>query len=400
MFRLHTRCRACRSEELIDVLDLGLMPLANDFVGPTDKRSGYAPLKLQWCPQCTLGQLSVVVDPSILYRNYAYITSHSDMMMDHFGKLASDLALECGRGFVVEIGSNDGTLLGFLEKKGFSRVLGVDPAQNLCDIALGKGINTLNQFFNSETANDIVTTSGHPDLVIARHVFCHIDDWDETIHALGTLCSKDTVVAIEVPYLCDTLVNVEWDQIYHEHTSYLTVKAMRAALEGSMLHLHAMKHYTIHGGAIVLLLRRNDCDIKPEPNIENGENVTLHDMKFFAHQTKQQIECFKKTVSHLVNDGKRVVGYGASAKCAQWIQACGFDKGQIQWVCDNTPFKQFKTMPGTNIQVVEPSTLAAELPDYAVCFAWNFADEIIRKEKTFREKGGRWIIPHGDIRIV
>lgn len=415
MFKPHNHCRACglgkpqiptlkqsssagpqfEEHKLVEVLDLGLMPLANDFVEQGHERAGYAPLKLMWCPRCTLAQLSVVVSPEVLYANYPYVTSKSQMMKDHFAKLAADLIPECAsNGLVVEIGSNDGTLLEFLFDHGFKEVLGIEPAKNLAKLAK---VPTWNMFFDASTASKL-SGKATPDLIIARHVFCHIDDWGQTVKNLESICGKETVIAIEVPYFIDTLLNVEWDQIYHEHTSYLTLKSINHLLDGTRLHVHTAIRYSIHGGAVMLLLKRNDSAV--ERVCVQEEKISEHDMKFFAHQARMQISALKETVEHLNREGKTVVGYGASAKATQWIHACGFTRKHIKFVCDVTPQKQYKLMPGSDIPVVDPGALTRDLPDYAICFAWNFADEIIANEKIFKAKGGRWIIPHGDIKIV
>ena len=385
-------------DHLIEVLDLGLMPLANDFVPAGDECAGYAPLKLLWCPRCSLAQLSVVVDPGVLYKHYAYVTSQSQTMKDHFEKLARDLSSECQKGFVVEIGSNDGTLLKFFQEHGFNRVMGVDPAENLCDIALRNGINTANEFFTVSTANDIVSVEGYPDLVIARHVFCHIDDWSQTIEALKRLCARHTVIAIEVPNLANTIENGEWDQIYHEHLSYLTIVSMQAALTGWGLHIHSVRNYPIHGGAIVMLLRRDDCGVEPLPF--KMDNITLPDMVDFAERAKNQVDDLAGMVKKLAGEGKTIFGYGASAKATQWIQRCGFTRKHIQCVCDSTVFKQYRLMPGSDIPVVDPGALTRELPDYCVNFAWNFSEEIMSKEVLFKKNGGKWIVPVPKVRIV
>lgn len=381
------------------MLDLGLMPLANDFTEPGGEQAGYAPLRLMFCPRCTLAQLSVVVNPRILYSKYPYVTSHSATMLAHFKTLRDDLSKQCLGRSVVEIGSNDGTLLDYLSQNGFTTVLGVEPAANLCDLASKKGIATINEFFNPASAVHVIQElGGTPDLVIARHVFCHIDDWADTIGALTMICGKNTLVAVEVPYFPDTIRNGEWDQVYHEHLSYMTTEAMKAALTCSCLHISKVAHYPIHGGAIVMLLRRNDCGIEPDPL--PPEKVTLEDLKAFAKQAAAQLTNLSKTVRDLVAQGKTVVGYGASAKATQWIKSCGFTRKEIRWVCDNTITKIYKHMPGTLIPVVDDGALTRELPDYAVCFAWNFATEIIAKEAIFKAKGGKWIIPVPEVKIV
>jgi len=419
MFRHHTFCRACglgrpqlptlkvtndaqftdKPQKLVEVLDLGLMPLANDFSDATGEHAGYAPLKLMWCPRCTLGQLSVVVNPKDLYSQYSYVTSHSVTMKEHFESLINDLMRhEWKSGTVVEVGSNDGSFLEHCLVKGFVNALGIEPASNLCDLALKRGVNTINKFFNEDTAREIATDGIVPDLIVARHVFCHIDDWEETIHALGVMCGKDTVVAIEVPYFPNTIKNVEWDQIYHEHLSYMTIKAMEWALKGSMLHLHGVRHYPIHGGAIVMLLRRNDCDIQPD--IIPPENLILNELLAFSDKAQCLVLDLRKEVKKFVEQGKTVVGYGASAKATQWIKMCGFTRKHIAYVCDETPQKEYNFMPGTDIPVVHPSALTREIPDVAVCFAWNFFKEIYDKEEMFRKRGGKWIVPVPEVKIV
>lgn len=418
MFRRHNHCRACglgkpalptlktvtgdatnqAPTKLLEVLDLGVSPLANDFSDMAGDHAGYAPLKLMWCPRCSLGQLSVVVDPQVIYSVYPYVTSHSDTMMKHFDKLLDDLLKEVNPGTVVEIGSNDGTFLKRCTEGGFGKAIGIEPASNLCDIANKHGITTYKRFFNELIARELNLEGVAPDLIVARHVFCHIDDWQETIHALGVLSAKHTLVAIEVPYFVETVKNVEWDQIYHEHLSYMTIKAMEWALKGSMFHIHAVKHYTIHGGAIVIMLRRNDCEIPAQPLPE--EALIQNDLLAFRDKAEGLVLDLRETVAKLVNDGKTVVGYGASAKATQWIQACGFTRKHLKFVCDNTAQKLWKLMPGTDIPVVDSGALTRELPDVAIMFCWNFSVEVIEKENYFRNNGGKWVIPVPNVHIV
>ena len=417
-YKLLTHCRACglgrpelstlkqvtgsnlidKPKILVEVLNLGVSPLANDFKGDGEERSAWYPLKLMWCPRCTLAQLSVVVDPKIIYaKHYPYVTSHSATMKDHFIRLTDDLVRETNLKTVVEIGSNDGTYLIHLQEQNIE-VIGVEPAENLARIATKNGVPTRNEFFNERLARELNLEGIIPSAIVARHVFCHIDDWTDTIHALGVLCGKETVIAIEVPYLVNTIENHEWDQIYHEHLSYMTIKAMKFALEGSMLHIHGVKYYPIHGGAIVIMLRRNDSEVPPQELPQ--ENLKLTDLVAFADKTELMIMELANKVAQINSQGKTVVGYGASAKATQWIHACGFTRKQIKFVCDETLQKQWKYMPGTDIPVVDPGALTRELPDYALCFAWNFKDEVMAKESIFRDKGGHWIIPVPKLEIV
>ncbi len=319
-------------------------------------------------------------------------------MKDHFNRLTEDLRKEVKGGKVIEIGSNDGTFLQHCLQEGFDSVVGIEPAQNLCATARKAGIDTRNLFFNSQTARELQSQGVVADLIVARHVFCHIDDWKDSITALEMLCHKETIIAIEVPNFPDTVKKCEWDQIYHEHLSYMTVRAFDAALKGSNLHIHSTKKYTIHGGAIVLIIRRDDSDVTPIP--EEPESVTLEELREFSQKAKDLTDKLRQCVINLVNDGKTVVGYGASAKATQWIQACGFTRKHIKFICDETPQKMYKTMPGSDIPVVDPGALTREIPDASVLFAWNFKAECINKERIFRKHGGKWIVPVPTLEII
>ena len=207
MYRVHNHCRACgygkagapgikaaEPEQLQEAFDLGVQPLANDFCDSTMEHAGYAPLKVLYCPRCSLGQLSVVVRPDILYTNYRYLTSGSDMMQAHFERLIQDIGEESNLRTVLEIGSNDGRFLISLRRAGF-KARGVDPAANLARIANLAGLDTACAFFTAESAQHL----GTADIVIARHVFAHVDDWQDFIKALETVSHPMTLVCIETP---------------------------------------------------------------------------------------------------------------------------------------------------------------------------------------------------------
>ena len=407
MYREHTVCRACNfgaigaqgiksgpvSEKLIEVLDLGIQPLANDFKSEGEERAGFAPLKVLFCPRCSLSQLSVVVRPDILYSNYPYVTSPSDMMHKHLRHLISDIADEQPNPrSVLEIGSNDGLLLAMMEEYGYS-VTGVDPAQNLAAIAEAqRGVKTRVGFFDSKLALDL----SQYDIVIARHVFCHVDDWRDFAKGLELVSHLDTLICIEVPYAGDTIKNCEFDCCYHEHLSYLTIKAVKALLASTDLRLHRIIRYPIHGGAVLLMLRHKDR----AADVEFYEDITFHEWREFAKQAHDQISKLKATVTTLRAQGKRIAGFGASAKSTVWINACGFNRKDIAFICDNTPQKQYKFSPGTDIPIVDEGALLRELPDYMVMWCWNFASEVLEKQKLYREKGGKFIIPIPEVEIV
>jgi SAM-dependent methyltransferase len=415
MYKLINGCRACGygrgsglsyikdgkpSQKLVSVFNLGLQPMANDFKDDTEEHAGYAPLEVMFCPNCHLGQLSVVVRPDILYANYPYVTSRSHMMLNHFNRLIEDIRLEAPLKHVVEIGSNDGFFLNYCRERGSEYVLGVDPAQNLAEIAEASGVPTIVGLFTKGDIPALIHDKCvDPDVIVARHVFCHVDDWKGFIGGIEQLTTPETLVCIEVPYVDDFLKRGEFDTIYHEHLSYLSLRSVEQLLRGTGLHLHRVIHYTIHGGAVLLMLRRNDSGIPTHPIVQielTSENVGLERWGEFGDSADREIVGLRAKVNDLVSKGHSVVGYGASAKATVWLNACWFTRKQIQFVADSTPQKQYKMMPGTNIPVVDEAALIRERPDYAILFAWNYAAEIMSKNTAYTDGGGKWIIPHNE----
>jgi novobiocin biosynthesis protein NovU/D-mycarose 3-C-methyltransferase len=237
------------------------------------------------------------------------------------------------------------------------------------------------------------------DIIIARHVFCHVDDWHDFIRGLEALCHQETLIFIEVPYVGDTLEKCEFDTVYHEHTSYLSIRATEALLKGTSLKIHCIKKYSIHGGAIGIMLRTTESTAPIMGNTWT-DNFTVEYWKAFAVTAKEQIWKLTATVRSLTAQGKRVAGLGASAKSTVWISACGFTRKDIAFIADNTPQKQYTFSPGTDIPVVDEGAILRELPDYVVMWAWNYRLEILEKFELARKKGVKFIIPVPAVEIV
>ncbi len=421
MYTLRTYCRACdygkpsgppgikaapKNEKLVEVFDLGMQPPANDFCGEGEERAGFAPLKVLMCPRCLLAQLSVVVDPLVLYSKYSYVTSQTKMMFDHFNLLWDSIKER--HDFpdnMLEIGSNDGTFLKFLQRTGVPSVLGIDPARNLADKAEQSGVKTLRGLFDVTTASSASADMPRVDVVIARHVFCHMDDWHGFIKNLSTVCRQDTLVVIEVPYVADLLNEVQFDTIYHEHLSYFNVKAMAALLYNTKFRLDHVQHVPIHAGAVLIYLRRRDYDGQPDISVDSyladeTENLTVQSWSVFEGKARSNIADLTHMVVDLTSNGKTVCGFGASAKSTVWINACGFTKKHLKFICDSTPEKQNKFSPGSDVPIVDEGALLRELPNYAILFAWNWAETVLKNNQRYIELGGRFIVPVPTIRIV
>lgn len=418
MYRVHSRCRACNfgppilpggtkagssGDRLLPAFNLGLQPLANDFCLDDEERAGAAPLEVLVCPQCGLAQLSVVVSPDILYRkNYPYVTSKSETMRQHFEILWEDCIKLAKSSKVLEIGSNDGDFLAFCRNRGAEDVIGIEPAENLAAVAERQGVRTIRDLFGPVSASMAAQAMPEPGIIFARHVFCHVPEWQAFMANLTLLAGPDTIVCIEVPYVMDQLKAGSFDQIYHEHCSYLSIRAIKALLNGGAFCLSDIKHYTVHGGAIALILKRRSPDTKASQAVLDyleAEGNSLQAWEAFATKSNDSIHRLKGLIRSLRREGKRVVGFGASAKSTVWINAMGLTRQDLSCVYDCTPNKWYRYIPGTDIPVVNEGAFYVDDPEYAVIFSWNFAREIIDKNRKWMEGGGQFIVPIPDITI-
>lgn len=388
-----TRCRICWNTDLISVFDLGVQALANDFRKDDESRQGHYPLKVLFCPKCSLSQLSVTVDPVTLYKDYKYVTSASYTMLCHFNHMSDVLNEEQPIESIVEIGSNDGAFLSYIRNKLQCRVLGIDPADNLRP----KDCMAITDFFNQRTAAVAKNLLGENiSVILARHCVAHMDDLRGFVDALKVIAGRNTVIAIEIPYMRDTLKRVEFDQIYHEHLNFISLHSLETLLIGTPFHIHRVIHYAIHGGTVLVLLRHNESGVEPTVSeYVREDKTTLDDWLVFKNKARLKVESMECAVRSRVQEGKLVCGFGASAKASVWIQACGFTQKEIAFVTDNSPLKPGCNMPGSDIPIVPQEDLLKRMPDYAALFAWNFRDEVLENQKAWTKTGGRFIIPNG-----
>jgi novobiocin biosynthesis protein NovU/D-mycarose 3-C-methyltransferase len=410
---IHERadCRACGSTRLETILDLGRTALANDFLAPGEI-AGYTsvlPLRLRLCRDCSLVQLADVVDPKVLYSRYAYVTSTSRTMDAHLAAQAAHVIAAAGAGpapRVLEIASNTGVYLQKFRSLG-CEVLGIEPARNIAALAAREGIPTRTEFFDSKSAARIRDDWGEPDVVLGRHVFAHIDDLRDLMSGLDALAGPRTLIGFEVPYLAEMLENTEFDTVYHEHLSYVPVRALQALLQHTPFALERIEHYPIHGGSILFELRRRSAGVAPHPSVraalDREKKLELSEpqtWKAFAQRVADVRRKLPELIRGLKKQGKRVIGYGASAKGNTLLNTTGITPQDLDYIIDNTPFKQGKLAPGSWIPVRAPERLLADQPDYALLLAWNFADEIVARETEYQRRGGRFIHPIPTPRVV
>ena len=411
MIRERTLCRTCGSKNLRLILDLGRTALANDFLDPAEVPNYKIslPLRVVLCQDCSLVQLADTVNPEVLYSHYAYITSTSRTMDAHLNNQSTHLLAVGHFGAhpkVLEIASNTGVFLKKFKERG-GDVLGVEPAKNICEVAVKSGIPTRSEFFNDASARKIKAKWGAADLILGRHVFAHIDDLHDLLAGLEAVSHPETLIAFEVPYLVDFFERTEYDTIYHEHLSYISVRALEALVKNSPFTLSRIDHYQIHGGSILFHLRHRSSKVVVDESVAKALEVERRmglteatSWRRFTERVDHIRTGLPALIRQLKSQGKRIIGYGASAKGNTLLNTCDLGTRELDYIIDNTPFKQNKVAPGSWLPIRPPEALLKEQPDFALLLAWNFAPEIIGRETEYQKRGGRFIVPIPEPRIV
>lgn len=394
------RCRVCGSASFEPILDLGAMPLANTFVRPdrvAEPEPRY-PLELVRCLACGLAQLTVVVSPEIMFRDYAYSSSYSPPLITHFTALADELISRyVAKGsLVVELGSNDGVLLRPLADRG-ARVLGIEPAANLAAVANAAGVETWNEFFGAGVAGRAAAERGRASAIVANNVLAHIDDLGELLTGIDALLADDGVFVAEVPYLRDLLSHVEYDTIYHEHLSYFALGPLAALFERGEMALVDVARLPIHGGSIRILAarrgRRQVSDALRASLEAEADLMTSAPYAEFARRVVASRMALRGLLDAERASGHSLGGYGATAKGNTLLSYCGLGPEIIPYIADTTPYKQGLLTPGTHIPVVPEAELLARMPDRTLLLAWNYAEAILERRKDYLAAGGRFIHP-------
>ena len=405
------RCRICKNEKLDNFLQLGPTPLANNFLKneQLNLSENIYPLDLCFCENCGLVQLSYVVPPELMFKNYLWVSGISDTIPKHFQQLAKEASKVIktnGNSLIIDIGSNDGTLLKCFMNLGL-RVLGVEPATNIAEIAKKNGVETLNDFFNESTAVKIVKDKGKSKIITATNVVAHIDDLDGLLKGVSILLEDNGVFVIEVPYLLDMIEENEFDTVYHEHLSYFAIRPLVELLKNHNMEIFDIKRFPVHGGGIRVYVKRHYAKIPVTGTVkkflENEEKFRLHTLdtyKKFAERIKTLRDNLVLLLKHLRSSGKKIVGYGAAAKGNTLLNYYKIDKNILDYIADKNKLKQGLYSPGMHIPVVSSEKILEDKPDYVLILAWNFADEIIKQQEKYRAIGGKFIIPIPEIKII
>lgn len=404
-------CRACGNDRFRLVLSLGPTPLANSFLpslnGSSEEPS--FPLDLYFCETCSLVQLLDVIDPEVMFRHYVYVTGISDTIAAHniqYARTVNEILKMGADDLVIEVASNDGSLLKCFNAHGM-RTLGIEPARNVAEMARSNGVETIDEFFNACTAKQVRAAYGPAKAVIGNNVLAHVDDTQDFLCGCRALLDDDGLVIIEVPYLREMLERLYYDTIYHEHHCYFSVTTLLRLCDAVGLSILRVDHLPVHGGSLRIyagLPAQNGGHAKPVLEMAARERrAGMSDLARYE-QFAAEVETNRRKVRELLGEfkeeGKKVVGYGAPAKGNTLLNFCGIDTQLLPYTVDKNPLKVGTYTPGTHIPVYPVSTLLERQPDYVFILAWNFAEEIMHQQQEYRDRGGRFIIPLPEPRVV
>lgn len=382
-------------------LSLGDQPLANSFLAIPDEfliEPRY-PLDVYFCETCTLVQLADVIDPGALFRNYIYVTGTSETMAAHNAAYAQTVVELLGLGardLVVEVASNDGSLLRHFQSFGV-RVLGIEPASNLANVARAIGIETVDEFFDLETSRRVRESYGKAKAIIANNVLAHVDDTRDFLCGAHHLLDDDGLLVIEVPYLGELLERLEYDTIYHEHLCYFSVTALLRLYEAAGLSIRRIDQVPVHGGSLRVYASRQGPVGKEVLEFAAAERARgfnrLVSYERFAAAVEENRGSLLTLLCDLRSSGRSLAAYGAPAKGNTLLNYCGIDTNLIPFTVDRNERKVGLYTPGSHIPVRRVSALTESRPDYTLILAWNFAAEIMRQQRAYQEMGGHFITP-------
>jgi methylation protein EvaC len=403
-------CRVCGAQ-IFAFMSFGRMPIANGFLNEEEIADEYFfELAPAFCNRCSMFQLIEQPQPQKMFHGqYAFYSSTSRYMQLHFEAFADEVINDILAGrhdpFVAELGSNDGIMLRHFRERGI-RHLGVEPSVNVAEVARNRGIRTVSAFFDRKLAEEIVADNGRADVILAANVMCHIPDLPGVAAGAQHLLKSNGVMIFEEPYLGDMIAKTSYDQIYDEHVFIFSATSVARAFAPHDLELVDVAPQITHGGSVRYTLapkgsRQVTSRVTDQLAQEHAQG--LDEARTYL-QFKQNCEKSRAQLMQMLNalreDGKRVVGYGATSKSTTVTNYCGITPQHVEFISDTTPIKQGKLSPGTHIPVRPYGEFTRAYPDYALLFAWNHAAEIREKEHAFVAAGGRWIVYVPEVRLV
>ena len=401
-------CRSCGRGNLDLVLSLGRTPLANALLTreQLDQPEETYPLDLVFCSACALVQITETVPPERLFSHYLYFTSFSDTMVQYAKELAARVVESRGLGpdsLVVELASNDGYLLQFYRDAGVP-VLGIEPASNIAEEARKRGIPTLDRFFGTELAGELVAKGTRADVMHANNVLAHVADLNGFVAGIARVLKPDGVAIIEVPYVRTMLEALEFDTIYHEHLCYFSLTALQALFQRHGLRAVDVEQLPIHGGSLRLFVQSRGEPSEAVRTVLDEESAGGMDRLEFYSRFGERVESLREELRTMLDDLKRsdkkLAAYGASAKGSTLLNYMGIGRETLDFVVDRSTVKQGLYTPGTHLPILAPEAVLDHRPDYLLLLVWNLTSEVLRQQEKYRAQGGKFIIPVPEPKVV
>ena len=397
-------CRLCSSELTHTFVDLGMSPPCENYLTAEQLDDGetFYPLHVRVCPECLLVQLPAYIPAEEIFTHYAYFSSYSDSWVAHARRFVDSAIRRLGLtsdSFVVEVASNDGYLLQHVVERDI-RALGIEPAANVANVAVQKGIPTEVLFLGEEVGRKIAREHGPADLVVANNVFAHVPDIMDFAKGLRALVADDGYVSIEIPHLQRLIDGRLYDTIYHEHYSYLSLLTTQRVLAAAGLTVVDVEQLPTHGGSLRTWSRHAEVAGEPSNAIvevlaaEAAAGLSTLPGHFgFAGEVARARNDLVEFLVDRSREGARVAGYGAPGKGNTLLNHAGIRSDLLAFTVDRNPFKHGKYLPGTHIPIHPVERLAEEQPDYVLILPWNLKDEISEQLHYVREWGGRLVMP-------
>jgi 2-polyprenyl-3-methyl-5-hydroxy-6-metoxy-1,4-benzoquinol methylase len=404
-------CRFCGTPLAHTFLDLGATPPANRYLDPGDLRKPepYFPLQVYVCGSCFLVQLEAVCAPEDLFGDYAYFSSYSNAWLRHAEAYVEQVIGRFGIGprhQVVEVASNDGYLLQYFCKRGVP-ALGIEPAANVAQAAMAKGIPTLVRFFGRETARALVRDGQAADLLIGNNVLAHVPDLNDFVAGIAIALKASGVATLEFPHLLALMRETQFDTIYHEHFSYFSFTTVGKVFAAHGLRLFDVERLPTHGGSLRIYACHTESDHRTSPAVaalRDEETLAgLHRLATYG-RFEERVQRVKRQLLRFLlsakEEGRSVVGYGAPAKGNTLLNYCGVRRDLLDYTVDRSPHKQGRYLPGTRIPVYAPERIAETRPDYVLILPWNLTEEITAANACVREWGGRFVVPIPELKVL
>jgi 2-polyprenyl-3-methyl-5-hydroxy-6-metoxy-1,4-benzoquinol methylase len=407
------KCRFCKSELKHVFIDLVNSPASNSFLTKEqlNEPEVFYPLKVYTCDKCFLVQVDEYKKSDDIFNSdYVYFSSYSSTWLDHARRYTDKMVERfhySSQSQVIEIASNDGYLLQYFHDRNIP-VLGIEPTANTANVAKGKGIETVVDFFGIRLAKELKAKGIEADLLLGNNVLAHVPDVVDFVAGMKIILKKDGVITMEFPHVVQLIDNNQFDTIYHEHFSYLSFYTAREIFASQGLELFDVEELPTHGGSLRIYAKHTEdtsksisANVRDLIEREHAKGVT--DMSYYNDFGEKALKVKLDLLSFLVEqktNGKRVVAYGAAAKGNTLLNFCGVKDDLIQYVADANPNKQNKYLPASHIPVVNETWLKANRPDYVLVLPWNLKEEIVEQLEYIREWGGKFVLPIPELAIV